>query len=182
MKIRDEADRLLYGTELLRILEHYGKAHLVGSYRMDMMSWNDLDVNIERDDDPPREVLFALSTEVSGTLKPYRFEGRRFPESGDLFFGCETDVTGSRWNVDVWFRKKADIAETEKYCDAVRRRVSGDPALGRAILRIKRELIRRKLYGPDKMPGRHYHSVEIYNAVFGGGILTCPEFLEKHPR
>ena len=42
--------------------------------------------------------------------------------------GEKTDGTGSRWNVDVWFRKKADIAETEKYCDAVRRRVSRDPA------------------------------------------------------
>ena len=52
------------------------------------------------------------------------------------------------------------------------------PELKDAVIRIKQELINRKLYGFDK--GKvHYHSNEIYEAVFGKGILTENQFLSQ---
>lgn len=41
------ADRILYEFGLLDRLEQLGKAHIIGSCRMDMMAWNDLDIDIE---------------------------------------------------------------------------------------------------------------------------------------
>ena len=47
-------------------------------------------------------------------------------------------------------------------------------------MEIKRELIKLKLYGIDKMPDKHYHSDEIYSAVLDEGIITFEEFMRKH--
>jgi len=46
-KIKENADRILYEFGLLSKIEQIGKAHIVGSYQMDMMAWNDLDIDIE---------------------------------------------------------------------------------------------------------------------------------------
>ena len=40
------ADRILYEYGLMKKLEEIGKSHIIGSYRMDMMAWNDLDIDI----------------------------------------------------------------------------------------------------------------------------------------
>ena len=50
MKSRKEkADYFLYECGLLSELKEYGAPHMIGSYRMDMMAWNDLDIDIEND-------------------------------------------------------------------------------------------------------------------------------------
>ena len=46
---KTNADRLLYEYGLMKRLEEIGKPHIIGSYRMDMMAWNDLDIDIEND-------------------------------------------------------------------------------------------------------------------------------------
>ena len=43
---RTAADRILYDFGLLGKLEEIGKAHIIGSYRMNTMAWNDLDIDI----------------------------------------------------------------------------------------------------------------------------------------
>ena len=43
------ADRILYEFGLLKRLEMIGEPHIIGSYRMDMMAWNDLDIDIENE-------------------------------------------------------------------------------------------------------------------------------------
>lgn len=37
-------DRILYEFGLLTKIEEIGNAHIIGSYRMDMMAWNDKSV------------------------------------------------------------------------------------------------------------------------------------------
>ena len=46
-EIKANADRILYEFGLLDRLNKIGNAHIIGSYRMDMMAWNDLDIDIE---------------------------------------------------------------------------------------------------------------------------------------
>ena len=43
---KSQADRILYEFGLLKKLEEMGVPHIIGSYRMDMMAWNDLDIDI----------------------------------------------------------------------------------------------------------------------------------------
>ena len=50
MKNRKErADYFLYDCGLLEELKKYGNPHIIGSYRMDLMACNDLDIDIEND-------------------------------------------------------------------------------------------------------------------------------------
>ena len=39
-------------TKQVKRLEEIGKPHIIGSYKMDMMAWNDLDIDIENDYKP----------------------------------------------------------------------------------------------------------------------------------
>ena len=49
MTIKEQAKCILYDCGLLDELSKYGTPHIVGSYRMDMMAWNDLDIDIENE-------------------------------------------------------------------------------------------------------------------------------------
>ena len=44
---KETADYLLHDCGLLAELTKYGKVHPIGSYRMDMMAWNDLDLDVK---------------------------------------------------------------------------------------------------------------------------------------
>ena len=46
-EIKEAADRILHTYGLLDLLRPLGTPHVIGSYRMDMMAWNDLDIDIE---------------------------------------------------------------------------------------------------------------------------------------
>jgi len=180
MGIRQEADKLLYDYGILKLLERHGKPHVIGSYQMDMMTYNDLDINIEMYDDS-FEGLYALSNDINILIKPYRFEGYII-KNNNLFYGCETDITGERWNIDIWFRSKAEIIETKEYCDNISRQFSDNPKLKKAMFTIKQELIELRLYGIDKSPKKHYHSADIYKAILDEGILSFEDFVAKYPK
>jgi len=175
--MRAQAEKLLEMTELIEILSAYGEVFVTGSCRMDMMCWRDLDLYIE-DSPKLRENWLTLAGEVLRALQPYRFDGMRMGEK--LFLGCETEISGERWNVDIWARSRSEIAAAEEYCGGIMERVQREPQLKAAIMAIKNALIDRKMYGFDKDPVRHYHSGEIYRAVLEENIRTPEEFLEKH--
>ncbi len=48
MTQKEQADYILYQCGLLKELKKYGCPHIIGSYRMDMMAWNELDINVEK--------------------------------------------------------------------------------------------------------------------------------------
>jgi len=63
------ADRILYEFGLMEQLEKIGIPHIIGSYRMDMMAWNDLDIDIENDN-MSKEKLYELSAYIFKTFQP----------------------------------------------------------------------------------------------------------------
>lgn len=181
MNLQKQADRLLYDFGLLKIIEAHGTVHIVGSYKMNMMIWNDLDINIESKNHS-LEGIYRLAGDINDIVKPYRFEGIYNNKDDSYFYGCETNVSGERWNIDIWLRNKSDIIKTEMYCDNIIQQVSADPNLGNNIMTIKKELIKMGLYGIDKSIKRHYHSNEIYDAVLNDNIQNIDEFIKKYPK
>lgn len=179
MTMREEAEHLLHGCGLLGVLRRYGEPVVTGSCSMDMMAWNDLDLYVVENDSIFAQ-WFALAHAVCDALQPVKVEVQREP--GKLFLGMETEITGTRWNVDVWVKDRAGVDASKAYCARVRRRADADPAVRAAILSIKKALIDRRLYGLCKLPERHYHSDEIYTAVLDEDIRTVEAFLQKHPK
>lgn len=166
------ADRLLYELGLFDKLAEMGKPHIIGSYRMDMMAWNDLDVDIENDT-MSMDKIYELSTFIINTFHPVWYEAKEEVNADGKkvwFQGFETMITGELWNVDLWFFDKETIAEAENYCDNIADNTS--QAQKDTIVSIKSELIERGLYSFEQ-----YKSVDVYKAVMESNVRNVDEFL-----
>lgn len=173
----NSANTLLYQYGLLDALKKYGVPHIVGSYRMDLMTWNDLDIDIEYDK-MSIEKLYELTGFILQTFHPIWYEAKEETrESGETvwFHGFETVVTGELWNVDLWFFSKTEIEAAEKFCDNVQRQIAQAPNLKKAIIDIKTELQKRNLYGCNA-----FSSMDVYSAVLNKGVLSPQEFFQKY--
>lgn len=169
---KQAADILLYEYGLLEKLKTIGCPHIVGSYRMDMMAWNDLDIDIENDA-MSKDCLYELTQFLLTTFKPTWYEAKEEINSNGKavwFHGFETMITGELWNVDLWFFDKPTIEKAEQYCDEITQKAT--PEQKQAILDIKTALIERGLYSFDQHTGMH-----VYTAVLDNGVMNVDEFL-----
>lgn len=169
------ADRILYEFGLLKRLEEIGKPHIIGSYRMDMMAWNDLDIDVENGA-MSLDKLHALSAFILHTFRPVWYEAKE--EVNDegkrvWFHGFETMVTGELWNVDLWFFDGETIARAEAYCDGIAHHAN--QAQKDSIVSIKSELIARGLYSFEQ-----YKSMDVYKAVLENNVTNVDEFLLRY--
>ena len=80
-EIREKAEKILRDSGLIEELAKYGEVHPIGSYRMDIMAWNDIDIDV-RNDGMSLEKLYALTKYVLETFRPVWYEARDFPDSG----------------------------------------------------------------------------------------------------
>lgn len=169
---KQQADRILYEFGLMKKLEEFGVPHIIGSYRMDMMAWNDLDIDIENDR-VSVESLYELSQYIIKTFRPVWYEAKEtLDENGKTvwFHGFETTITGELWNVDLWFLDKETIEAAERYCDNIKKLASEEQK--EAMIAIKKELISRNLYSFEK-----YKSTDVYEAVLEKNVKDAKEFL-----
>lgn len=166
------ADLILYECGLMKRLEEIGKPHIIGSYRMDVMAWNDLDIDIENDT-MSLDKMYELSTFIINTFRPVWYEAKE--EVNDegkkvWFYGFETMITGELWNVDLWFFDKETISNAEKYCDNIANNTNQTQK--DIIVSIKSELISRGLYSFEQ-----YKSIDVYKAVLETIVKDVDEFL-----
>ncbi len=169
---RKNAERIMYEFGLMDELENIGVAHVIGSYRMDMMAWNDLDIDIENEN-MSLDKLYALSTYIMNTFQPIWYEAKEEITSDGKkvwFHGFETMITGELWNVDLWFFDKVTIDTAEKYCDDIVAKIN--EAQKNAIINIKNKLITRGLYSFEQ-----YKSIDVYKAVIENDVRNIDEFL-----
>lgn len=170
---KSQAERILYEFGLLKKLEEIGMPHIIGSYRMDMMAWNDLDIDIENYE-MTMDKLYELSYFILNTFHPTWYEAKEeINEEGKRvwFHGFETVITGELWNIDLWFFDRETIADAERYCDDIAQRTS--QIQKDRIVQIKEELIARDLYSFEK-----YKSLDVYKAVLENDVADVEEFLQ----
>lgn len=172
---KETADYFLYDCGLLKELSKYGKVHPIGSYRMDMMVWNDLDLDVENDD-MSLEKLHRLTAFIIERFQPTWYEAKEEINADGKkvwFHGFETMIAGELWNIDIWFFDKAKIENAVRYCDTVARDATADQK--RSIIAIKEALISRGLYTFDQ-----YRSIDVYKAVTEMGVEDIETFLTKY--
>lgn len=173
--IRRNADRILYKYGLLDMLRAIGTPHIVGSYQMDMMAWNDLDIDIENDGmSLPK--LYRLTGQILEAFRPSWYEAKeeRTPEGKTVWFhGFEAVVGGELWNVDLWFFDRETIAAAEQYCSRIAGAASA--VQREQIVAIKRGLLKRELYAYDK-----FRSMDVYRAVLEEDVRNIDEFLKRY--
>lgn len=176
-QIKEKAFAILQDSHLLEQLEKYGKPHVIGSYRMDMMAWNDIDIDIENDG-MCLDKLYQLTAYILDCFHPTWYEGKEEvnDEGKSVWFqGFESVIDGTLWNFDLWFFDRETIEKAEAFCDNIAGRATA--AQKEQITQLKRELIARKLYSFDK-----FHSMDVYRAVLDEGIEDLQGFLEKYEK
>lgn len=173
----EQANHILYDLGLLNELNKYGKSHIIGSYRMDLMAWNDLDINVENDSmSLPK--LYQLTNFILENFNPTWYEAKKeINEQGNKvwFHGFEFYLNNELWNVDIWFLDKNTIGNAEKHCNDIFEKVKHNKQLRTAIIYIKQGLIKRDLYSFDK-----YTSMDVYDAVLNKGITDIDDFIERY--
>ena len=176
-EIRKNADRILYEYGLLDLLRPLGAPHVIGSYRMDMMAWNDLDIDIENSG-MDLDRLYELTASILKVFRPSWYEAKeeRARDGKTVWFhGFETSVTGGLWNVDLWFFDQETIQSAERHCDFIASTASAIQK--ERIITIKHELIKGNLYSFDK-----FYSMDVYRAVLDMNIQNIDEFLERYTK
>lgn len=177
MKNKKEfADKLLYEYGLLDKLNDLGKAYIIGSYRMDMIVGNDLDIDV-LNSEMSNEKLYDLTKYIVETFKPVWYQAKQeVNDEGKTvwFHGFETTIVGELWNVDIWFFDQKTIDKATAYCDNIHEKVKNELAKKETIILIKKALIARGLYNFE-----NYTSIDVYDAVLNRNISSVDEFLKR---
>lgn len=173
----EQANHILYDLGLLSELNKYGTAHIIGSYKMNLMAWNDLDIDVENDSMSLNK-LHLLTKFILDNFNPTWCEAKEeINEQGNRvwFQGFEFYLDNELWNVDMWFLDKDAIEKAEKYCNDISEKVKENEALKSAIIDIKQELLKRNLYSFDQ-----YTSMDVYDAVINEGITDINDFIKAY--
>lgn len=176
MNRKEHANCILYELGLLNQLNKYGKSHIIGSYGMDLMAWNDLDIDVENDS-MSLDKLYQLTNYILNNFNPTWYEAKEeINEQGNKvwFHGFEFYLDNELWNVDIWFLDKETIEKAEKYCDDISAKVNKNEQLKISVIEIKQELIKRNLYSFNK-----YTSMDVYDAVLNKGIMGIDDFVKN---
>jgi hypothetical protein len=176
-EIKKNADKLLYDYGLINLLEKYGKPHIIGSYKMDLMVWNDLDLDIENKKVSMKNI-FEIAKFVMDKYSPIWFEGKEtiVDNKKCYFFGFETNILEEIWNIDLWFIDKLDIEKSKDYCDKISDKINQNKELQDYIIEIKKALIQKGMYSSN------YNSMDVYDAVINFDIKNVDELIEKYKK
>lgn len=174
--LKNNADKLLYDFGLLNELKNYGTPYIVGSYAMDLMAWNDLDIYVSNES-MSTEKLYKLTSFILNQFQPVWYEAKQDIVDGKKvwFHGFETNITGELWNIDIWFFDEKTISKANDFIKGIKRRITFNPDLKDIVIDIKNNLIEHKLYEFDK-----YTSIDVYKAVFEDKICSYNEFLKAY--
>lgn len=146
---------------------------------MDMMAWNDLDIDIENQT-MSIDKLYGLTNYIFHTFPPLWYEAKEeINEEGKTvwFHGSHTMIEDELWNLDLWFFDFDTNTKAECYCFNIMEMARQIPGSREHIIRIKQELQERKLYGFYQ-----YSSMDVYRAVLEQGITDTDDLLSRYIR
>ena len=173
---KNNADELLYDFGLLNELNNYGTPYIVGSYAMDLMAWNDLDIYVSNES-MSTEKLYKLTSFILNTFHPVWYEAKKevSDEKTAWFHGFETEILGELCNVDIWFFDKETITKALDFSKNIKQKLLANPELKEIVINIKQSLIENEQYGFDK-----FSSMDVYTAVFEDNVKSYKGFTEKY--
>lgn len=175
---RETADSFLKSSQLISVLEKYGRIEFEGAYACNVMLHGDVDIKVIKDTDFTQEELFTILKDVHDTcgdnFKSLFIKadwddprlGQQFPNG--RYIGLKTYVNDERWKFDIWF-----ISEEENNRDRGKLDVSKIDLTDEQRLKILEFKEYRKEHGL-KVSGQ-----EIYQAVLEKDFID-PELFFKN--
>lgn len=173
---KNNANKLLYDFGLLDELNNYGTPYIVGSYAMDLMAWNDLDIYVSNES-MSTEKLYELTSFILNAFHPVWYEAKKdvIDDKTVWFHGFETEVLGELCNVDIWFFGNDTITKALDFSKSIKQKLIVTPELKEVVINIKQTLIANEQYGFDK-----FSSMDVYKAVFENNVRSYENFIEMY--
>lgn len=183
-EIRKNAQAILQEKGIECRLKNIGELYFTGSYTLDLMTWNDIDMQIVlREQQHSIDVLGAFFTDISkdsdfieaqiinftGDYKP------KMPRGVYLGLKLYCPKRGGLWKLDTWSLAKKDFEKNRLLIENLRSRLT--PELRKFLIEIKTEIMEEK----ERMPQMSSHL--LYQAVLLNGITdreSLKEYFEKH--
>lgn len=165
-----QATTILQDLDLVSILGKHGKVDLVGSYALELMSWEDIDVVVSSipSYNSYLEVvgyLFDVEDVYSINLQDFRKSIHSDRPQG-IYCGINYLVKPTTfWKIDVWFVPDSPAIQI---VDSVRKRLTTENR--NKILQIKNEMREKTLNG------KQISGMEVYEAVLDKGIDNLEDF------
>lgn len=170
-RIRSNATKLF---ELLKIsdqIKTYGSLHFTGSYELDLMTWNDIDMQIVANEGVnPMDMMTQLFTWIShdkGFVEAQliHFKDNYKPKMPrGIYLGVKVNYPefGGIWKLDFWALADADFEKNRTLIESLRSKLTDENR--KTILDFKQALMQ----SADRPPQMASHF--LYQAVLFDGI------------
>lgn len=176
-KYRETADTFLKSSQLLNVLEKYGRIEFEGAYAGNVMLHGDVDIKVIHNTEFTQDEMFTILRDIHDTCGDSirslfikadwddpRF-GQQYPHG--RYVGLKTSLNDERWKFDIWFISEAEAIRDRGKLDISKMDLSEEQRL--EILEFKQY---RKEHSP-KVSGQ-----EIYEAVLEKGFTDPLEYFK----
>lgn len=174
--IRANAAAFLESRGIPTLLRRFGDLHYTGSYALDLMTWNDVDLQLVlREGRNPMAALGGILQSLASAkgfreARLIRFLGAyqaHMPRG--IFLGLRFDAPewGGAWKVDLWVLEPDDFERNQNLLRDLRERL--DPENRDLILELKHAL----MTGQDRVPAMASH--QLYRFVLLDGLRKWEE-------
>lgn len=177
--LHQDAEGIIQDINLVGLLSKYGELKIVGSYALELMAWEDIDVLVKGEPNYDKflevvNVLFKKENVYSLNIQDFRksiypdrpqgiYCGIKYLKSKDTF-----------WKIDIWFLPESSA---EDVVEEVKNKLTDETR--EIILTIKNEMREKTKHGKE------VSGMDVYKAVLDNGVKNLEEFkgyLEKQDR
>lgn len=162
---KKEADKVLIGSDLLKILKRYGESEFTGSYAYDLMTCSDVDIFLALNDLTRANVKAIVDALIDqgfwNRIKYANF--LEFPHAkynNAFYIGLKADINKITWKIDIWIVSKDSVTGFRD--NWILDKINEESKL--TILTLK------------KAKKKNESSYDIYDAVLNHQIKTYDDF------
>ncbi len=183
-QIRHNASHILESKKIEQHLKKIGQLFYTGSYTMDLMTWNDIDMQLVlKDGLDPIDTLGKFFMQISKDpdfieAQMIHFKGDykpKMPRGVCLGLKLNVEESGGLWKLDLWVLSKSDFDANRSLIETLMKKL--DPSIRSFLLVLKHEM----MSGNDRVPQMGSHL--LYQAVLLEGIRDRKglfEFFNEH--
>ena len=161
IKIKTIAKQILLDKKIVETLQKYGNPLIIGSYELDLMYGNDIDIVVKSEN--PREDSMNALNEFMQLRGFQKFEYGDFVEHKrknrpeGYIVNLLGEYDGQKWEVEIWFFE--DISNYEKQLEELKAKIDEDSRI---------EILERKYLRAENGESKFdISSMDIYRDVLG---------------
>lgn len=163
-RIRSQATILLQSKGIEEKLKSLGALYYTGSYELDLMTWNDIDMQLVTDKDPvetlskmmefitqDKDLIEVRLIKMLGAYKP------KMPRGVYLGIILNSPELGGEWKLDVWILEEKAFSTNRQLLASLKEKLTAENK--ELILEMKHELMAESYRVPQMSSHLLYQAI-----------------------